>query len=201
MFLFVAPAVGLYCIFNYQVWGKLMAEFATGRGKYSLVRHDLAIRALKLADIVSFTARGGGVGLRATIDHQDTGRIIFLGGVIFSNITYGLFVFLVVYSHLPNGIPAHGAHSNDGKLVTEESTYLSSLQCTSLDLHIATHALSSPFFRMVVHVRRYRNVYRQPCLCGPLPGNFLIQKAQDAADYSEIGMAAPRSESRDRLYP
>ncbi|OCB84862.1 RTA1 like protein [Sanghuangporus baumii] len=174
MFLFVAPAVSLYCIFNYQVWGKLMAAFATGRGKYSLVRHDLAIRALELADIASFTARGGGASLQATIDHQDTRRIVSLGGVFSQNITYGLFVLLVVYSHLPNGIPAHGAHSNDGKLVTEEKWLY---MFDAISMYIASLVYAVLF-----------------------PGT-LIQKAQDAADYSEISMVASRSESRDRLYP
>ncbi|KAL5480974.1 hypothetical protein ACEPAI_9915 [Sanghuangporus weigelae] len=203
--LIVAPAVGLYCIFNYQVWGKLMTAFTTGRGKYSLVKHDLAIRALALADIVSFTAQGGGAGLRATVDHQNTGRIIFLGGVISSNITYGLFVFLVVYSHRAFYLDSKYdkgtfpyliyvalylssacimfrtgyrfielIQGNDGKFVTEEK-WLYMFDAIPMCIASLVYAV---FF----------------------PGT-LIQKAQDAADYSEIGMAAPRSESRDQLYP
>ncbi|KAL5522654.1 hypothetical protein ACEPAG_8672 [Sanghuangporus baumii] len=166
--------------------------------------------ALALTDIVCFNAQGGGAGLRATVDHQNTGRIIFLGGVTSSSIIYSLFVFLVVYSH--------HAFYLDSKY--DKGTFPYSIYVA---LYLSSACIMCPrryfqtgyrFIELIqgndgkfVTEEKWLYMFDAIPMCIAslvyvvfLPGT-LIQKAQDVVKYSAIVMVAPRSESRDQLYP
>ncbi|KIY71301.1 hypothetical protein CYLTODRAFT_369641 [Cylindrobasidium torrendii FP15055 ss-10] len=91
-----APAA--FFAFNYILYGRLVSS-AIGP-QYSLIRPSRVATIFVASDILTFIIQGAGAGMITNPDHFETGKNIFVAGVVLQAASYYLFVVLLVIMHV-----------------------------------------------------------------------------------------------------
>jgi len=95
----LSPAA--FLAFNYIVYGRLV-RFSIGL-KYSMVNAAKVARFFVVSDVVTFLIQSGGGALEASANSANIGAKIFLAGLVLQMISYLVFVFFLIRTHIMVG--------------------------------------------------------------------------------------------------
>lgn len=95
---FVVCMPALFLAFNYIVYGRLLL-YTLGR-RHTLLRPTIIATVFVSSDILTFLVQAIGGSISINQKTADLGRNIFKIGIILQAVSYFIFIFLIIYTHI-----------------------------------------------------------------------------------------------------